>query len=247
MKKRLWQTIICVFMFSSLCSANEKILIYTNNYEPYYGEDMPDSGPVLKITRLAFRETGYEVDVRFKPWARAISEGEKGECDVIAGVWFNTGREGWMALTDPILENEIGFYKRKNDDLVFKNYADLKAKGVVIGIVRSYINPEGFDQWGLRVEEVADDVLNIRKLMHQRIRLVLVDRQVGAFLLKKEGLAENGMEWLVTLQKIGLCNAVMKNAQGDWKKKRDDFNKGLEILKRKGVIQEILKAHDRRF
>jgi len=39
----------------------------------------------------------------------------------------------------------------------------------------------------------------------------------------------------------------MKNAKGDWKRKRDDFNKGLAILKSKGVVEKTLKAHQLQF
>ncbi|MBA4421640.1 MAG: hypothetical protein C0390_00915 [Syntrophus sp. (in: bacteria)] len=242
MKKLLWLAIIGELIFTFPAFASEKLRIYTNNYEPYYGENMADFGPVIKITRLAFREAGYDVEVKFRPWARVIKEGQDGECDVIANIWFDKGREGWMALSAAILENEIGFYKRKNDDLVFKDYADLKAKGIAIGTVRAYISPEGFDQAGLKTEEVTEDLLNMRKLVNHRIRLALVDRQVGAYLLKKEG-RENDIDWLVTLQKIPLRNGIMKNAKGDWKKKLADFNKGLAILKGKGVVARVLKEH----
>lgn len=246
MKKLLWLAVAGVLIFSFSAHANEKLLIYTNNYEPYYGEKMIDFGPVIKITALAFKEVGYDVEVRFHPWARVINEGQKGKCDVIVGVWFNKERESWMALSDAMLENEIGFYKRKNDDLVFKGFDDLRSKDVVVGTVRDYINPREFNQAGLKTEEVTEDILNMRKLINNRIRLALVDKNLGAYLLKKEGV-ENAVEWLVTLEKIPLRNGIMKNASGDWKKKHDDFNKGLASLKRKGVIEQVLKEHNLKF
>lgn len=242
MKKLLGLVIIAELIFTFPSYAKEKLLIYTNNYEPYYGENMTDFGPVMKITRLAFKEAGYDVEVKFRPWARVIKEGQAGECDVIAAVWFNTGRESWMALSDAMLENEVGFYKRKNDSLVFKDYADLKAKGVVIGTVRGYISPKGVGKAGLKTEEVTEDIQNMRKLVNNRIRLALVDKQLGAYLMKKTG-GENDVKWLVTLQKIPLRNGIMKNAKGDWEKRLHDFNKGLAILKSKGVIAQVLKEH----
>jgi len=242
MKKLLWLAIIVELIFTFPSYANEKLLIYANSYEPYYGENMPDFGPVIKITRLAFKEVGYDVEVKFRPWARIIKEGQEGECDVIAAVWFNTGRESWMALSDAMLENEVGFYKRKNDSLVFKDYADLKAKDVVIGTVRGYISPKGVGKAGLKTEEVTEDIQNMRKLVNNRIRLALVDKQLGAYFMKKIGV-ENDVKWLVTLQKIPLRNGIMKNAKGDWKKRLHDFNKGLAILKSKGVIAQVLKEH----
>jgi ABC-type amino acid transport substrate-binding protein len=203
---------------------------------------MAEYGPVIKITRLAFKLAGYDADVRFSPWARVLKEAQAGECDVIAGVWFDTGRTNWMALSDAILVNEIGFYKRKDDDLVFKGYADLKADDVVIGTVRGYISPKGLDEAGIRTEEVSEDLLNMKKLVNHRIRLTLVDRQLGRYLLKKSG-RENSVAWLVTLQKLPLHNAIIKTAKGNWRKRLTDFNRGLALLRARGVVSQILNEH----
>jgi polar amino acid transport system substrate-binding protein len=241
--KRFWTAVLVGLIFSFPVHGDETLRIYTNNYEPYYGENLPDQGPVIEIIRLAFKAVGYDIDVSFRPWKRIIQEGQNGECDVIAAVWFNTGRESWMALTDSMLINEVGFYKRKNDDLVFIDYPDLNTRNVVIGTVRGYISPEGFNQAGLKNEEVTEDILNLRKLVNNRIRLALMDKQLGAYLLKKD-MTRHDIEWLVTLQKIPLRNGIMKTAKGDWRIKRDDFNKGLAIIKSKGMIEQVLKKHD---
>lgn len=235
----VWSLLFQLILALPVC-ANEKIIAATNDYEPFYGENLPEFGPIIKITRLAFQEVGYDFDVNFRPWARALAEGQEGAADILIGVWFNKDREDWMALSEPIIENEIGFYKRKNDPLVFTDYAALQAEGAVVGTVRGYINPEGFAESGVKSEEVKEDRQNIEKLVNDRIRLALVDRVLGAYLAKQLGY-EQDIEWLVTLQRLPLRNGFMKNAKGDWQKKMDDFNRGLAILKEKGVIDEILK------
>ncbi|MRR57211.1 MAG: transporter substrate-binding domain-containing protein [Deltaproteobacteria bacterium] len=234
--------ILWVLLASAPLRAQEKLHICTNNYEPYYGETMPGFGPVIKITRLVFSAVGYDVEVRFSPWARVLKDAKSGRCDVIAGVWFDTGRTDWMALTDAILVNENGLYKRKDDKLVFQGYADLKSKEVVVGTVRGYISPKGLDEAGLGTEEVSEDLLNMKKLIKGRIRLALVDKQVGMYLLKKSG-DEHRVAWLVTLQKLPLHNAVIKTAKGDWKRRLDDFNRGLALLASRGIVSNILKEH----
>ena len=246
MKNWSWLLIIGVLFFALLSHAKDRLLIFANNFEPYYGESMHDYGPVIKIVQLAFHEAGYDSEVQFHPWARIIKQGKIGECDVIVAVWFSKEREGWMAFSAPILENEIGFYKRKNDNLMFVSYADLKKKNVVIGTVHDYVNPEGFAKAGIKTEEVTEDSQNIRKLLGKRIRLVLVDKQIGAYLLNKEG-KEQDAEWLVTLQKKPLYIGIMKNTNKDWKKLTDDFNKGLYILKNKGIVAQVLREYNPRY
>ncbi len=240
MKKIVILTVIYQLILALPIFANEKIVALTNDYAPFYGENLPDFGPIIKITRLAFQEVGYDFDVSFVPWGRALAEGESGACEILIGVWFNTDRESWMALSEPMVENEIGFYKRKSDTLLFTDYEALKTEDVVVGTVRGYINPEGVTQSGVKLEEAKDDRQNIRKLVNGRIRLALIDKQLGAYFAKQFG-CENDIEWLTTLQRIPMRNGFMKNAKGDWKKKMDDFNRGLTILKEKGVIDQIFQ------
>jgi polar amino acid transport system substrate-binding protein len=220
--------------------AKERIIACTNNYEPYYGENLSGYGPVIRITRLAFNEMGYDIEVRFSPWARVLKEAQAGRCDVVVGVWFDTGRTEWMALTDALLVNEIGFYKRKGDSLTFSGYSGLKSENVVIGTVRGYISPKGLLQAGIGSEEEAEDLLNMKKLLNNRIRLALVDRRVGTHLVKKSGQDER-IQWLVTLQQLPLRNAVIKTARGDWKKRLADFNRGLALITRRGDVTRILR------
>lgn len=232
--------LIAGVLLSAPLQAKEKIIACTNNYEPYYGENLSGYGPAIRITRLAFKEMGYDIDVRFSPWARVLREAQAGQCDVVVGVWFDTGRTEWMALTDALLVNEIGFYKRKGDSLAFKGYSGLKSENVVIGTVRGYISPRGLHQAGIGSEEEAEDLLNMKKLLNNRIRLALVDRRVGTHLMKKSG-QEAAVEWLVTLQKLPLRNAVIKTAGGDWKKRLADFNGGLALITRRGDVARLLR------
>lgn len=234
--------LIAGLLLSAPLQAEEKIIACTNNYEPYYGEGMSGYGPVIRITRLAFKEVGYDIDVRFSPWARVLKEAQAGQCDVVIGVWFDTGRTEWMALTDVLLVNEIGFYKRKGDSLAFKGYSDLKSQNAVIGTVRGYISPKVLHQAGIASEEEAEDLLNMKKLLKNRIRLALVDRRVGTHLMGKSG-RETDIVWLVTLQKLPLRNAVIKTARGDWKKRQTDFNRGLALIAGRGDVARILREH----
>jgi polar amino acid transport system substrate-binding protein len=223
-------------------AAQGKILVLTNDYEPYYGHDLPSFGPLLEIAELAFRDSGYEVQIGFKPWARVLEDGQKGYCDVIAGVWLNTGRESWMALSAPILENDIGLFRRKGDDILFKNWADIAKRGILVGTVKGYINPPGIAREGVKTEEVPEDMLNIKKLLAGRIRLALMDRHLGEYLARQLG-GEDQIEWLTSVETLYLRLGIMKNAQSDWKKILMDFDSSLARLKREGKISSILKKH----
>ncbi len=238
---KIFCLVIVSSMIFSLSYANEKVLIYTSDYEPYYGEKMTDFGPVAKITVLALKEAGYDSEIKLRPWARCLKKAQIGKCDILIAVWYSAKRENWMAFTDPILVNENGIYKRKSDNLVFTNCNELiKNNNVVVGSVRGYVLPECFRQEGLVVENVTTDLMNMRKLVAGRIRLALVDKYVGFHLLKNEGM-ENEIEWLATLVENPLRIGIMKNAKGDWKTRLENFNKALAKLKSRGDVEKILK------
>lgn len=222
--------------------AREKLAVIASNYEPYYGESLPGQGPVIEILRLALDSVGYDIDVQFRPWPRVVSEGEAGKCDLIVAVWFDTGRTHWMAMSDPVLANEIGLYKRRGDDLSYEDFGDLKARNVLVGSVRGYISPAGLRESGVAVDEASDERVNLRRLVAQRTRVALLDRRHGAYASEIEGVAGE-IEWLVTLQSLPLRIAVIKNGSGNWQKRRDDLNAGLAALRRSGALNRILSAH----
>ncbi len=243
-QKLMLSTVGFILLFSCTVFAGEKLKAITCNFEPFYGESMKNQGPISEITHKAFQEVGYEVDIKFVPWARALAEAEKGDYDILVGVWHSAEREKWMAFSDAMMENELGFYKKKGDPITFTDYAALKANGTKIGIVRGYVNPEGFDEAKMNVDEATDDLTNMRKFIGGRTQLVIIDKQIGAYIVKSNMADSIGtIEWLTTLQKKPLMNGILKNAKGDWQKRLADFNKGIGIIKQNGTLDKILKEH----
>jgi polar amino acid transport system substrate-binding protein len=164
MKQNIAAILLLLFMPLALHAQN-KIVIFANNFEPYYGENLPNYGPFLAIVQTALERAGYETQIEFLPWARIIAEAERGQCDVIAGVWFNKGRETWLALSNPVLSNELGLLKLKDNLLRFTDLESLARQGIVVGNVAGYINPPSVEKAGVKVEYVTTDLLNLKSSM----------------------------------------------------------------------------------
>lgn len=235
---------LLLFMFSDsgLLTAQSSLRIATNNYEPFYGEALPKNGPFLEIVQLAFARSGYETETEFLPWERALALGRAGKCDIVAGVWSNSGRESWMAISDPIMENEVGLFKRESDPLKFSGFADLKNSAIIVGTVAGYINPKELCGPNIQTEQVSDDAHNMLKLANGRIRLALMDRRLGMYLAEKLKVLDR-IEWLATLEIIPLRIGIVKNSGGDWRKRLADFNAALLAMKRDGTCSAILARH----
>lgn len=227
---------------SETLSRENSITLATSEYPPYYGEKLANHGPVTEIIKAAYSQVGYDVSVAFYPWPRAELMAQKGLHDGIFPPWYSEQRAQYLAFSDPLFPNNLSFYKRKDRRIAYTSYQDLKPYR--IGVVRGYLNPKGFNEAGLEVEEVPVDHHNLLKLALGRLDLVLIDDHVAKYLIKTE-MPEQGY----LLEKLGptleskmqfLC--LSKQVPG-YEKKLADFNRGLKLLRESGEYTQILSKH----
>ncbi len=55
----------CFFFFITTCHAQDKVIIASDDYEPYTSSKRNGSGAILDIVRMAFKEEGIEVVYKF--------------------------------------------------------------------------------------------------------------------------------------------------------------------------------------
>jgi polar amino acid transport system substrate-binding protein len=162
-----------------------KLVLAATEYPPYYGEALPNGGPVTELTLAALRKAGYEVEVRFLPWVRALRQGQLGQVDGLVGVWHSAEREASFLFSQPVVANRIVLCKRSDREAParFADFGSLKP--YTVGVVRGYADPPGLAAAQIRTEAVNDDLQNLRKLLAGHIDLVLIDSRVGRYLLNK--------------------------------------------------------------
>jgi len=69
-----------------------------------------------------------------------------GEIDGIVGIWHSDERAEALLYSTPLIDNQMVFFKRKGENIAFKNYEDLKQQGYRLGSVRGYMMPEGLSK-----------------------------------------------------------------------------------------------------
>jgi len=227
--------------FMSAASADTVTLV-TTEYPPYYAASLPEKGVVSAITAAAFKKVGYDVTVAFLPWARAVSEVEKGTYDGLLGVWHSAERERFLVYSDPILDNEIGLVALKDRNISYKALSELKPYR--IGTVRGYANPASFVEAGLTTDEANDDLTNLKKLIAGRVDLALVDKGVSDDLIAGHmPESKASVVWLEPpISKIPMFNGFAKNKAG-YERRVADFAKGLSQLRASGEFAEIVKKY----
>ena len=221
-----------------------EINLVTVDYPPYYGSTLKNERPLTEIVTLAFEKVGYQVDVTYVPWARAVKEAKAGRADGLHGAWYSDERTEWFVYSDKLPGNELVFFKRKGTGPDgFTTYDDLKPYKV--GIVRGYRNPPEFDTAKLKTSEAASDKLNILKLGKGRVDLALIDRANAKYILANE-LTEyqDSLEAIEPPVEVLPMYLLISKKIDDHQKKVDDFNRGLKILIDEGGVDEILKRHN---
>jgi len=234
--------VFCLLFGRELTAADKNIEIVATEYPPYYGSELQNQGFITEIVVAAFDRSGYDTSVKFLPWQRAFDGTKAGKYTVLYTMWYRKEREKWFAFSDALPANEVGFFKRVGDDISFKNFEDLKP--YTIGVVRGYVNPPGFDEAGLTTEVVDNDALNLNKLLHGRIDLVLVDKIVGQHILNiNHAQQKHEVEWMRPPVRVETQHLVVSKRAPDSQALLDDFNRGLAAISADGTVAQIMRNH----
>ena len=248
-KNRLATYLGAILLSASMSSraawAAETLHFVSTEYPPYTSGTMAKGGVITEIATEAFKRAGYTIHVDVLPWSRALAYGKAGSdaegktIDGIVGVWRNPAREQWFVFSDPLPSNQIGFYKRADSTITFKSLADLKSYR--IGIVLDYANPKVFDDAKLNTDAVSNDEINIRKLVHGRVDLILVDKGVAQYILETRLPQYKGqVGWLdPPIDTLPLYIAFSKKA-GVNDKTLSALNHALKEMEKDGTIGRLV-------
>ena len=244
MKKFMFFIIVGIIIGSSvLCTAREKIVLSTLDWEPYIGQKLDENGYVAEIVKEAFNRSGYDLELKYYPWARAVNLSKRGKVDGYFPEYYSDELKKDSLVSEKFPGGPVGFFKKKGSDIEFKSLESLKP--YKIGVVRGYVNEAKFDAANyLHKEVVTTDVLNIKKLLKGRIDLFVGDKFVGYYTQRTNDLEKLGeMEFIsppLTVQDLYVC---ISQKSKDSKKKIKAFNDGLKSMKEDGTIDKILKKH----
>lgn len=173
----------------------EIIRLASLEWPPYTGAELPDGGESTATLKAAFAAAGYQLEVDFLPWERALA---------LAKV-PNSGYAGYFPeyFSDAVSESflfsvtigygPLGLAERRNQPLQWQQPADLQRYR--IGTVQGYVNTQAFDQAvadGLQpVETAGSDSQNLKKLAAGRIDAAIIDPHVMRHLLHHDASLAN--------------------------------------------------------
>ncbi|BDU51548.1 substrate-binding periplasmic protein [Haliovirga abyssi] len=233
------KSFIIIFLFINVTIFSKTISLATINFEPYYGQKLKNGGAVAELIKKVFNEEGYNVKIKYVPWARAVGYLDMGVVDGIYAMWKTESRDKKYLLSEPFFPNEIVFVSMKKNSIKFDgDYKKLKKYR--IGGVRGYSYLETMKKYKYNFDLTSTDILNVKKLLYGRVDLIIGDKLETQYIIKKYFKEFYGKEEylkpIVTMENQYL--AFSKKVK-DAKLKLEAFNRGLKKLKENGEYEKI--------
>lgn len=217
--------------------AGEKLFVVTEDYPPYEMADAVNGlrGFDYDLAREAFARMGYEADIQFFPWKRALLYARRGDAVGILTCAHLPAREEFLLFSNPISSFTSGFYTRSGfDGPVPESFADLQ--GQRVGSVNGYESKAALEQAGLSPLGAVDTPASVRMLWAGRFDYLFLARQSTDFVIKQMDWANRFDFHPMSTRDFHFC--FSKNYPGV-EAIAAHFNKTLERMRNEGRVEEI--------
>jgi polar amino acid transport system substrate-binding protein len=241
----------------------KKINITTLDWKPYIGNTICRQGWVQQLTIALLASQDYEIISTFYPWARTIAEAETGNADILYPEYFigpnapsdifkDTRRLDHLAISEKIPGGPIAFIKRKGENDHYNGNL-LNLKGAAIGVVRGYQNTPEFDNLMdkdfFNIDEVTDDLTNIKILMARRVNLIIGDPSVIYYSIENSDWPTDEKKLILSsievvqppIQYNHLYYAVSKK-RPEWQQTLEMLNRTLKEFQKSGELFHIIET-----
>jgi polar amino acid transport system substrate-binding protein len=245
--------VLCLLGFCRLLAADTSdIRLSTLEWPPYTGATLPDGGYATAVVRAAFAAEGRTVEIRFYPWARALSLAETGRIDGVFPEYYDPQQRPALLLSAPFPGGPAGLLKLSHRAISLNappgaapadGFSQLS--GLKIGLVRGYLNHPRLDaEPGLRREYARDDLQNLSKLLAGRVDLIFIDIKVAEALIREH--FPDQQQRFEALQPPLLqptLHLAVSRATANAEAILQSFNQGLEKITQSGELQRLRQAY----
>ncbi|MFO7751103.1 MAG: transporter substrate-binding domain-containing protein [Desulfobacteraceae bacterium] len=243
-----YRAILLLIVFSSLfagtCPAQETVRIATGEWPPYISKKLKHQGVVTHIIREAFKLENIKAEFSFFPWKRSKLLVKNGKFDACS-VWAKFAvMEKEFYYSDTVAKGEFVFFHPKSIDFAWSSIDDLKHYkiGGVLGNVYSEKIKQAEKNGYMKIYYKPAELDVMKLLIHGKVEVFPVNRQVGYFLLNKHfseeeagRITHHGKPLRISRYSLIFSRAVEKNRE-----RVKQFNRGLAKLKKSGRYDRFL-------
>jgi polar amino acid transport system substrate-binding protein len=180
--KHVLAAIIVILLGCSICYSAETVDIAVDQENPpfMYAKNGQAAGLYPTLVESVFKRMNIPVSIKPLPWKRAQILADKGETG-IAGIYKNKERIAKYEYSDEIFQEKLILFVLKGHEFPYKKIDDLAGKK--IGVIRGWSYGDDFDtarkKEAFKVEEVAGDDQNFKKLLNGRIDCLVAIEETG--------------------------------------------------------------------
>ncbi|MCP3926576.1 MAG: amino acid ABC transporter substrate-binding protein [Desulfobacterales bacterium] len=237
--------LICFLLsFITTGYATEKVVITSNNYEPYTSSKKNGSGFVLDVVREAFKEVGVEVIYEFYPWKRCEFYVLKGKAFAATPYLKTAERQKLYDFSDPITHTYNRFFYNNEkfpNGYNWKKMEDFQE--FILGGTLGYWYIDKFKKAGLTYT-LSTENKNFMLLIRKRIDFLVIDELAGYNILINNFKEEaHNISVLKNPLTIGNTSLLISRKYPKSSELREKFNKGLKLIKKKSIYKKLLDKY----
>lgn len=172
-KKIITVSLLLFLLYHLYSDSDPAVKIATGEWPPYISSELPGYGPVIRIIERAFALEDLKIEIAFFPWKRTELVVLNNEYNALAVQGWTEERENDYYFSDTIIEGDLVFFHRNNIDFEWKTIEDLRSYNIGGTISYDYggeLMTAYRENW-INLEWAKTDLLNLRKVLHNRIDL----------------------------------------------------------------------------
>jgi ABC-type amino acid transport substrate-binding protein len=238
-----------VFLVIPLTASSQQTWqIVTENFPPYFSENLPQGGWLLEMTQSALQTQNINSEIEFTTWDRALRLLEKKKKTAILGAYYSPARNEIFYYSRPLGFSHTGIFKRKNSIINYNGTVESLEPYSIGKKDSAFVSQEFSKNTNLAITTTKNLSISMYLLQKGRIDLVAGTKEAGEYWLKnKENLSLNSNEEVHFLQPYLASHnlyLIVSQSNPQAKKYIQKLNTGMRIIINNGTAAKILEKHN---
>lgn len=243
MKKLFFCFILCICLLNINVVGAASLTAVTEVWPPYMGPDLKERGVVPELATEIFKRVGYDINLKFLPWPRAMMLVKRGNADLLLGAFYTDVRADVLAFPDSVMVEPNVLFAKKIRGIKFCKLDDLKDYS--IGVQSGAFYSDTFEKAGfLKKDAATARIAGIKKLLADRVDLFAGPKNVVLYEIKQYFPKKaDQIEILSPSLSDGKIYICVSKKCPDYQTIVDQFNEKLAEMKNDGSYDAIMKKH----
>ncbi len=169
-------------LIGSTAAAQDTVRLLANTSPPYSDQKLPEQGLAMELVSHIFKRAGYQPEIAFESWPRAMQGVSIGLYDALAAAWYTEERSQEYVFSEPYLSSKLVIVKLRADPADYFELSHLAGKRLGVRVDYAYgINFNAIPN--LRLVRENHVIQNLLGLQQGKVDLVIGDQRTLALQL----------------------------------------------------------------